>query len=202
MPLPPSEAPPCVARTRTRAHTYRTHYTQMSAMPRHDPRGGKPFPAQVKVGKPVSRPAKQTGKGLLHTASSSSSSSSLGLATAPPSSMTYIKSEPDLMMDNSSGGSASEKSRRSKVTNKSHSIFLESTYQMIEKSPPHVASWSRSGDTFIVKDPTVFANTMIPMFFQHSKFSSFVRQLNFYGFRKLKVDDLLLPQEEKKWWEF
>jgi hypothetical protein len=109
------------------------------------------------------------------------------------------ESEPSL--SGNSSGSGSEK-KCPKVTNKNHSIFLESTYQMIEKSPPHVACWSSSGDTFIVKDPTVFANTMIPMFFKHSKFSSFVRQLNFYGFRKLKVDDTLLPQEEKTWWEF
>jgi hypothetical protein len=89
-----------------------------------------------------------------------------------------------------------------KVTNKSHSIFLESTYQMIDKSPAHVACWSATGDTFIVNDPAAFANTMIPMFFKHSKFSSFVRQLFRYGFRQLKVNDLLLPQEEKTWWEF
>lgn len=92
--------------------------------------------------------------------------------------------------------------RPSKVTNKNHSIFLESTYQMISAANPAVATWSPSGDTFIIKNPTEFAADVIPRYFKHSKFSSFVRQLNFYGFRKLKVDDPNLPPEEKTWWEF
>ena len=37
----------------------------------------------------------------------------------------------------------------------------------------------------VVKDPTRFASKIIPNFFDHNKFSSFARQLNFYGFRKI-----------------
>jgi len=39
---------------------------------------------------------------------------------------------------------------------------------------------------FVVKDPDLFAASIIPQFFDHSKFSSFARQLNFYGFRKMQ----------------
>jgi hypothetical protein len=81
-----------------------------------------------------------------------------------------------------------------RMTNKNHSIFLESTYQMIEDGTP-LAGWSDLGDSFIVYDPVKFASDQIPKYFKHAKFSSFVRQLNFYGFRKLKVDD-------PNWWEF
>lgn len=39
---------------------------------------------------------------------------------------------------------------------------------------------------FVVKDPDMFAAQVIPQYFDHNKFSSFARQLNFYGFRKMQ----------------
>lgn len=39
---------------------------------------------------------------------------------------------------------------------------------------------------FVVKDPDLFATQIIPQYFDHNKFSSFARQLNFYGFRKMQ----------------
>ena len=42
------------------------------------------------------------------------------------------------------------------------------------------------GEMFVVKDPDQFATNIIPQYFDHNKFSSFARQLNFYGFRKMQ----------------
>jgi HSF-type DNA-binding len=46
---------------------------------------------------------------------------------------------------------------------------------MIDNCPSDVAGWSEDGETFVVKDPTRFEQSIIPQFFKHSKFSSFVR---------------------------
>ncbi|KDO26642.1 hypothetical protein SPRG_08046 [Saprolegnia parasitica CBS 223.65] len=64
--------------------------------------------------------------------------------------------------------------------------FLEKTYMMLEQCTPSVASWAPDGLSFVVYNADKFASEVIPMYFKHSKFSSFVRQLNFYGFRRLK----------------
>lgn len=48
--------------------------------------------------------------------------------------------------------------------------------------------WSQSGTSFIIKDPDMVAKELLPKYFKHSNFSSFVRQLNMYGFHKNKAD--------------
>lgn len=67
-------------------------------------------------------------------------------------------------------------------------LFLRKTYQMLETCPQAIACWSEGGDSFMIKDPDRFAAEVIPQYFSHNNFSSFVRQLNFYGFRKVKQD--------------
>jgi len=46
---------------------------------------------------------------------------------------------------------------------------------MIDSCDEKIASWSDDGLTFTVKDPSKFEKTVIPQFFKHSKFTSFVR---------------------------
>jgi len=77
---------------------------------------------------------------------------------------------------------------------------------MIDSCEPSIGSWSDDGDSFLVKDPDKFAKEIIPQFFKHNNFSSFVRQLNFYGFKKIKNDPIRLIEgadpPESKWWRF
>ena len=46
---------------------------------------------------------------------------------------------------------------------------------MIDTCDPAIACWAEDGETFVVKDPVKFEKQIIPQFFKHSKFSSFVR---------------------------
>ncbi|BAT85247.1 hypothetical protein LR48_Vigan03g213700 [Vigna angularis] len=64
--------------------------------------------------------------------------------------------------------------------------FLLKTYMLVEDpATDNVVSWNVDGTAFVVWQPAEFARDLLPTFFKHSNFSSFVRQLNTYGFRKV-----------------
>uniref|UniRef100_A0A0D6R3L9 HSF-type DNA-binding domain-containing protein n=1 Tax=Araucaria cunninghamii TaxID=56994 RepID=A0A0D6R3L9_ARACU len=67
--------------------------------------------------------------------------------------------------------------------------FLIKTYQLVDDSnTDELISWNEAGTTFIVWRPAEFARDLLPNYFKHNNFSSFVRQLNTYGFRKIVPD--------------
>ena len=64
--------------------------------------------------------------------------------------------------------------------------FLLKLYALINE-PKHqeYVSWSANEKSFVIRDQEKFSEHVLPLYYKHNKMSSFVRQLNLYGFKKV-----------------
>ncbi|KAG2199505.1 hypothetical protein INT47_009959 [Mucor saturninus] len=91
-----------------------------------------------------------------------------------------------------------------RYTKQGVSTFIKKLYSMINDTHnQHLISWNPSGTSFFVRDVNRFANEVLSEYFKHSNFSSFVRQLNMYGFHKINKSHRGHKGESKnELWEF
>jgi len=64
---------------------------------------------------------------------------------------------------------------------KTYDIFMSGEYNCC-------CSWNTTGTSIIIHDIQYFTKYVLPRFFKHSNFQSFVRQLNMYDWHKVIQD--------------
>eukprot|EP00752_Nemacystus_decipiens_P003975 g3640.t2 len=58
-------------------------------------------------------------------------------------------------------------------------------YDLLKKESSAIVMWTSTGTAFGIRDMASFRQDVLTCYFKHNKFSSFQRQLNLYGFRKV-----------------
>lgn len=68
-------------------------------------------------------------------------------------------------------------------------LFPEKLYQLLSLPPevvdPAIISWAPHGRCFSVHQPREFTRSLLPNYFNHNAITSFQRQLNLYGFKRI-----------------
>ncbi|KAJ1306652.1 hypothetical protein OPQ81_007647 [Rhizoctonia solani] len=118
--------------------------------------------------------------------------------------------EPDVDMDGDfkdiemGGGVFGGPTPGSSNAKPSNNNFVTKLFQMINdpKSASFIA-WNETGTSFIVQSVGEFSRSILGSHFKHSNFSSFVRQLNMYGFHKVnKTPRSQRTSQDNQTWEF
>eukprot|EP00613_Pedinella_sp_CCMP2098_P060508 CAMPEP_0171971478 /NCGR_PEP_ID=MMETSP0993-20121228/217997_1 /TAXON_ID=483369 /ORGANISM="non described non described, Strain CCMP2098" /LENGTH=157 /DNA_ID=CAMNT_0012621819 /DNA_START=43 /DNA_END=512 /DNA_ORIENTATION=+ len=68
--------------------------------------------------------------------------------------------------------------------------FPQKLFAILNTESSEVLSWDHGGKAFRIHDQDTFCVDILPRYFRHSKFSSFQRQLNLYGFQKVHIGPL------------
>ena len=91
--------------------------------------------------------------------------------------------------------------RKKQRTNKRKSeSFLSKLYDILSSANYNkIISWDKEGEKIIIFDVMKLCNEVLPKFYKHRNYSSFIRQLNLYGFRKSKgVNESFEKYEHEK----
>ncbi|CUS23191.1 LAQU0S08e04126g1_1 [Lachancea quebecensis] len=77
--------------------------------------------------------------------------------------------------------------RRKLTTTKTRPAFVNKLWSMVNDSANQkLIHWSTDGKSFVITNREHFVHEILPKYFKHSNFASFVRQLNMYGWHKVQ----------------
>ncbi|XP_043106436.1 heat shock factor protein [Puntigrus tetrazona] len=78
-------------------------------------------------------------------------------------------------------------------------VFISKLWTLVEaQSTNDLICWSQDGSSFLVQDEQRFSKEVLPLYFKHSNMTSFVRQLNMYGFHKVVCSDTGLHKADSQ----
>ena len=81
-------------------------------------------------------------------------------------------------------GTKSKKSSDSKTDK-----FLLKLYEILNNEEYNkIIHWSKNGSYIIITNIHLFTRKILPIYFNHQNYSSFVRQLNMYNFHKIRTN--------------
>ena len=81
------------------------------------------------------------------------------------------------------------KKRKFKKIAKTEPSFLVKLYTILnDEQYTSYIHWSSDGKSVIISDPNGLTKKVLPQYYNHHNFASFVRQLNMYNFRKIRSE--------------
>lgn len=63
--------------------------------------------------------------------------------------------------------------------------FITQLHKLLENEDASVVTWNEKENGFHILDVEKFETIILPQYYRHSKLTSFQRQLNLYGFKKM-----------------
>ncbi|KAG0897537.1 hypothetical protein G6F34_006388 [Rhizopus arrhizus] len=118
---------------------------------------------------------------------------------------TDSSSSGDNSVNISSSSSTSSSTPQRLTAQRSVPAFLNKLYNMVDdESTNDLIRWSKDGTSFLVERHEDFARTVLPRFYKHNTFASFVRQLNMYDFHKIPhiQQGVMISESDHEIWEF
>ena len=88
------------------------------------------------------------------------------------------------------------KKRKSSSIESKQDKFLLKLYEILEKEEySKIIHWSKNGSYIVIENIHSLSKKILPIYFNHQNYSSFVRQLNMYNFHKIRTDPKSIEQK-------